>query len=156
MRLRKRARRPAETRPMWLQRQDAMSILVELGHPDVDGHPVLEVFGGLDQALRYVHGCWVTHVGVALDQEAEAVGGPWMAIAWHAWARTEAAHPRLAAILAFHAGHPAIRQADEAHRRLLAGSAGCNTADLPSFDAAHDDAHDLVLRDRRAVLVGHR
>ena len=83
-------------------------------------HPDLPVLGGLDGALTYLHRRWVTGFGVALDRELEAGSPPGPATLAGICRRMAAEQPGLTRILEHHASHPALREAREHHRRLLA------------------------------------
>ncbi|HET9731219.1 MAG TPA: hypothetical protein VFP54_00970 [Acidimicrobiales bacterium] len=127
----------AGDRAAWHQRMDAAEELLEAarayGPSAVATHPALDSLGGLDGALRYLHGRWVTLFGVAIDQGLDAWRMPVLDTAWRAWKELAAAQPVLAAVLVHHGRHAAVRQADVSHRRLLASVSGVPRAQLPGF-----------------------
>ena len=121
--------------------------------PALAGHPAVAELGGMDAALRCLHRRWVTRLGVAMDAALEAEGAPVVEAAWEAWGRLAGDHPGLASILRTYGRHPVVMEADDHHRRLVAGAAGCDARRLPSFRAAPGPV-PTAGRGTRAVPAG--
>ncbi|HMC39662.1 MAG TPA: hypothetical protein VKI19_08370 [Acidimicrobiales bacterium] len=132
-----RSRRPADSAPAGRsERAGAARTLeeaAEAGRTDFAGRAELAAFGGLGPALAYLHGRWVTQVGVAVDAALEADGTDPVGDVHRAWQQVGERRPGLAAILAAHATHPAVGDADRRHRDVIASAIGCRPGDLPSF-----------------------
>ena len=130
--------------PAWCDRMKAVDELLAAvrtrGPHAVASHPAAARLGGLDGALRYLHGRWVTLLGAAIDEVLEAGDRPVLDSVWTAWEGLGAARPELAVVLAHHAHHSAVRRADASHRRLLASVSRLPAARLPGFSTAH--THD--------------
>ena len=82
-------------------------------------HPGVEVLGGLEGTLGYLHRRWVTHFGVVLDQELSAGTPPGRETLARVGRRVRAEQPGLTRILDHHATHPAVREGEDHHRRLV-------------------------------------
>ena len=104
--------------------------------PALAGHPAVAELGGMDAALRCLHRRWVTRLGVEMDEALEAEGTPVVEAAWAAWGRLAGDCPGLASILSAYGRDPVVIEADDRHRRLVAGASGCDARRLPSFRAA--------------------
>jgi len=135
--------------------------------PILAGLAELEEFGGLDQALAYLHGRWVTYVGAAADAEAERGSEDPVEVVRQAWRRVMSDHPGLLDILVRHSDAPVLAEADARHRQRVASGAGCRPDELPSFQdiaallaeltavLADDDAPDgPAVATREAVPAG--
>lgn len=123
------------------------------GGADIVDRPELAAFDGLDTALEYLHGRWVTHLGVAVDATLEASLAEPVTAIHLGWERVRSSHAGLAAILARHSTHPAVAVADQRHRAVLAAAIGCRPDQLPSFTGPGSVPAKSVASGARAALV---
>lgn len=143
MRLPRLRHRPGAdpVRPVWPgQLQAAAALISDRGNgggpPVIDGHPAVAFLGGTDAALRYLHGRWVTYLGVATEEQLDEGPGSVLDAARRAWDQVCCDQPGLARILFWYRDEPAVRAADEGHRRLLAELVPDVGPCLPGFHRA--------------------